>query len=151
MDDLVVPPCALGSTATLGRHREGDPISNEYRAGDIANGHVWTGSEWVPVNQDQSLQASQTSTTAGHSQPGKKRRVFLWVFLAVQALFLVWIIAGVGSILETSDCGGLSAADCEAVQANGAGLGVLIVIVLWMAVDVILGISYLVYRLAPRK
>jgi hypothetical protein len=126
-------------------------MSSEYRAGHIANGHVWTGSEWVPVNQEQGLQASQTSTTVGDVQPGKKRRIFLWVFLAVQALFLVWIIAGVASILETADCGGLSAADCQAAQANGTGLGVLIVIVLWMAVDVILGISYLVYRLAPRK
>lgn len=29
--------------------------------------------------------------------PRKKRRVFLWVFLVIQVLFLIWIIAGAAS------------------------------------------------------
>jgi hypothetical protein len=30
-------------------------------------------------------------------KPRKKRRVFLWISLAIQVLFLVWIIAGLAS------------------------------------------------------
>ena len=43
---------------------------------------------------------SYTSPNAYYQQaapPRKKRRVFLWVFLAIQVLFIVWIIAGAAS------------------------------------------------------
>ena len=32
--------------------------------------------------------------------PRKRKRVFMWFFLAVQALFVVWLIAGANSSVE---------------------------------------------------
>lgn len=81
----------------------------------------------------------------------KKKRVFLWVFLAFQVLFLIWIIAGAGSASkDTGDCGSLSAETCQSARDAGTAIGVGIIIFLWAAVDVILGIGYGVYRLAKR-
>lgn len=93
--------------------------------------------------------------------PRKRRHVFRWVFLAIQVLFLVWVIAGAAS---TSNSGGdahtqaiqycsanwtglySSYADCVTSYGNtlnaagdvGKGFGLGIVIALWVAADVIL-------------
>ncbi|MFE1797763.1 hypothetical protein ACFW9L_16555 [Streptomyces sp. NPDC059517] len=87
-------------------------------------------------------------------QPKKRRRIFLWVFLAVQILFLVWIISGSVSASGTSnDCQGLTGdalSLCEDAGDVGTAIGVGLIIALWAAVDIILGISYIVYRLATR-
>lgn len=80
----------------------------------------------------------------------KKRRVFLWTFLAVQALFLLWIFAGVGSAGTPGDCGTLDAESCEAATAVGTGIGVFMIIVFWMMVDFLLAVGYGIYRLARR-
>ena len=97
--------------------------------------------------------------------PRKRRRVFLWVFLAIQVLFVIWVIAGAASgggihaqavaychahpdaYVSFSDCVSLSGGGSKAGTAIGAG----IIIVLWVAADVILGVSYGVYRLAARR
>ena len=107
------------------------------------------------------------------AQPRKKRRIFLWLFLAIQAIFLVWLIAGLASkgngpsvaSQTASACtnGGWqglfrSQADCMkhyAVALHdasdvGKGIGAAIIIVFWMVVDVILGIGYGIYKLARR-
>lgn len=72
-------------------------------------------------------------------------RKLTWFILVVNALFLFWIIGGVGA---TSDnCAGLTGDDldlCQAGTAIGAGIGVTFIIFLWMAVDIILGIIWLV-------
>lgn len=109
----------------------------------------------------------------GIGQPRKKRRIFLWVFLAIQAIFVTWIIAGLASkgsgpsvasqtasVCTNGGWQGLfkSQADCMkhyAVALHdagdvGEGIGVAIIIVFWMVVDVILGIGYGVYKLARR-
>lgn len=81
----------------------------------------------------------------------KKKRVFLWVFLAVQVLFLVWIIGGVASGSgDTTDCGTLSQQACNDAQNVGTGIGVFFVIVFWMMVDFLLAVGYLIYRIARR-
>jgi hypothetical protein len=105
-------------------------------------------------------------------RPRKKRRVFLWVFLAIQALFVVWLVAG----LATTHTGATQAqltsacyhhnwwplyksqADCVThfgALMNDAGntgkaLGAGLIVLFWVVVDIILGISYGVYRLATR-
>ena len=75
----------------------------------------------------------------------KQRNVFRWVFLAVQILFVVWLIAGIaGSAHSVHNCQAtqyLSAAGCRNATEAGAGVGVAIVIVLWLVVDGILAIS----------
>jgi hypothetical protein len=66
----------------------------------------------------------------GHKPPASKRsRVFLWVFLAIQVIFLGWVIyAGV------------------AFPQNGLGIQM----GLWAVTDVIVGAIYLIYQL-PRR
>ena len=66
----------------------------------------------------------------GHKPPPRKRnRVFLWVFLAIQVIFLGWVIyAGVS------------------LPQNGLGIQM----GLWALTDVILGAIYLICQL-PRR
>lgn len=104
--------------------------------------------------------------------PRKRRRVFLWVFLGVQALFILWLVVGLATVHTGPTHAQLvqgcyhhawwplykSQADCITHYGRalndagtvGKGLGAAVIIVFWMVVDVILGISYGVYRLATR-
>jgi hypothetical protein len=107
-------------------------------------------------------------------QPRKKRRVFLWVFLGIQVLFLIWIIAGVAShpagptaaqqAAQQCANGGWqglfkSQADCQVHYAHalneagnvGKGLGVAFIVIFWVVVDFFLGLGYGIYRLASRR
>lgn len=77
--------------------------------------------------------------------PRKKRRVFMWVTLAVNALFLFWFISGVSTGESCSGLTGDALTTCQAGQA-GTAIGAFIVIVLWAMVDIILGVIYLVTR-----
>lgn len=87
--------------------------------------------------------------------PRKRRRAFLWVFLAVQVLFLCWVITGAASGSGTpAGCRGLTGDDltlCEDADDTGTAIGVGLVIALWAAADIILGLTYLVFRLARRR
>ena len=81
--------------------------------------------------------------------PAKKGlRKFSWFILAVNVLFLVWIIVGASSA-KPANCGSLSAADCTTATQVGTGIGVVLIIVLWAVVDVILGVIWLITR--PRQ
>ncbi|HWG02604.1 MAG TPA: hypothetical protein VG164_12260 [Trebonia sp.] len=113
-------------------------------------------------------------TAAAGKPPKKKRRVFLWVFLIIQALFIIWIITGVASnpggpstaVQAAHQCAnggwqGLfkSQADCQVHYAHalndatdaGKGIGVALIVVFWCVVDFLTGITYLIYRLARRR
>jgi hypothetical protein len=77
----------------------------------------------------------------------KKRRIFRWVFLAIQALFIIWIISGVSG--ASDNCAGETGQALEACQAGtavGGTIGVFMIVFLWLAVDVILGVGYLIFR-----
>lgn len=68
-----------------------------------------------------------------------------------QALFIIWIIAGIAQASgQPSNCQGLSAQTCNNASDVGTGIGVALIIVLWMVVDFLLGVIYGVYRLAKR-
>lgn len=103
--------------------------------------------------------------------PRKRRRVFMWVFLAIQVLFIAWVVAGAATSTApphsqiVSGCYNhhwwplfKSQADCVTHYGGalhdagnvGKGLGIAVVVIIWVAVDIILGISYGVYRLATR-
>jgi hypothetical protein len=75
--------------------------------------------------------------------PKHRHRIFPWVFLGVQIIFLVWIITGANS-------GG----DCPAGQQNacdaGTTIGVGLIIGVWVAVDIILALTYLMFRVFRR-
>ena len=96
----------------------------------------------------------------------------MWIFLAIQALFLIWVIGALftknGSTASqvAQQCYHhnwyplfKSQADCvthfggalNTAGNVGKGVGIALVIIFWMVVDVILGISYGVYRLATRN
>lgn len=83
-------------------------------------------------------------------KPRKRRRVFMWFFIAVQLLFLAGIVGGVSSA-NPEDCGSLSAQMCQDATEVGTAIGVAIIIALWVAVDLILGVTYAIYRLARRS
>ncbi len=101
---------------------------------------TWDGQQWVGAPPQPQKPAK------------KRRRVFLWVFLAVQAIFIIWIVTGVNaSSSNTSSCGSLSAKACQDAQNAGTGIGVFLIIFLWVLVDIILGIGYGVYKLASRR
>jgi hypothetical protein len=77
----------------------------------------------------------------------RKRHVFRWVFLAIQALFIIWIISGVAG--ASDNCNGKvgdSLDACQAGTAVGGTIGVALIIGLWVAVDIILGVGYLIFR-----
>jgi len=79
--------------------------------------------------------------------PRKRRRIFRWVFLAIQVAFLVWIITGIAG--NSDNCAGKAGDALKACQAGttvGTGIGVALIIGLWVAVDIILGITYLIIR-----
>jgi len=82
----------------------------------------------------------------------KKKRIFLWFFLAIQAIFIYWVIGGAhAASTSTRDCGSLSAKACQQAADAGTGVGVFLIIFLWVLVDIILGIGYGVYKLASRR
>ena len=104
----------------------------------------------VPNYSPQPVYAGEV--VAAEPQVKKKRRVFLCVFLAVQVLFLAWVISGAASGAgQPSDCGTLSASTCNTASDAGTAIGVGVLIVLWFFVDAFLGIVYGVYRLASRR
>jgi hypothetical protein len=67
--------------------------------------------------------------------------VFLWTFLAIQALFLAWIIAGIVATRDPGNCGSLDAQTCRNATDAGAAIGVGLIVFLWAAMDVILGVG----------
>ncbi len=76
-------------------------------------------------------------------------RFFTWFILAVNLLFLIWIIAGVGGSADTP-CEGLDPEACEAARAVGTGIGVSLIVAFWVAADVILGVLWLITRRKTR-
>ena len=89
----------------------------------------------------------------------------MWVFFAIQLIFLIWVIAGgtsTGGSIHSSTvayCHAhpnayLSYQDCLNSYSGGAKvgttLGVAFIILFWFVTDVILGVCYGVYRLATR-
>jgi hypothetical protein len=104
-------------------------------------------------------------TVTDPSRPQKRKRIFMWVFLALQGIFLAVLIAACtagansGGNTDVSTCFNhgwyplyTSQADCvstlkslsDAGTAIGTGIGAAIIIGLWVAVDVILGITRLI-------
>jgi len=73
--------------------------------------------------------------------------MFKWIFGAINALFLIWLI---DSLTATADsCEGLSGEMLKACQdgtAIGAGLAVMMIFFLWAATDGILLMLRLVFR-----
>ncbi|MEV5607273.1 hypothetical protein [Streptomyces sp. NPDC052225] len=118
-----------------------------------------TGAQWSPrlprnapsTPPHQPMVGTQPAGPWGHPPPKKRRRVFMWIFLAIQVLFLVWVITGASAASGSpGDCGSLDAETCNDASDAGTAIGVGLVILLWAVVDIILGITYAVVRIARR-
>ena len=103
--------------------------------------------------------------------PYKRHRVFLWIFLAVQVAFIIWLIAGgtthtgPSSAEIASLCGngkwsplyssyGACVADTGKLLGSagdvGKGIGIGLIVIIWVIVDFLLAVTYGIYRLARR-
>jgi hypothetical protein len=104
--------------------------------------------------------------------PKSKRRIFLWVFLAIQALFILWLVAGIATVHTGPTQAQLaqgcynhawyplfkSQADCvkhyggalQDAGDTGKAIGVGLIVLLWVVVDFFLGVGYGIYKLATR-
>ncbi|MET3962874.1 hypothetical protein ABIE44_002808 [Marmoricola sp. OAE513] len=111
----------------------------------------WDGAAWT--DQVRPSAPPAPPVPSGAPAPAKKKRkIFLWFFLAIQVLFIIWIIAGASTGSgQPDDCGVLDAETCNDAADTGTAIGVVLIIVFWMVVDVILGVIYGVYRLAKRS
>jgi hypothetical protein len=76
-------------------------------------------------------------------------RPLTWVILAVQVLFIIWIVAGANSASDSCSTDEYSDA-CRAGQAIGMAIGMGLIIFLWALVDVILGVIWLVTNKSKR-
>ncbi|WP_406123748.1 hypothetical protein OHQ89_16260 [Streptomyces canus] len=106
------------------------------------------------MTQTPSPQWGPRSESTNTPETKKRRTIFPWVFLVVQVIFIVWIILGINSAGDSNDCSGLTGDAlkvCRDAGDAGTAIGVGLVIGLWAAVDIILGISYLVFRLGRRE
>lgn len=101
-----------------------------------------------PQQNGYSMQNGQ-SFGAQPLPPKKRKRVFMWFFLAIQVLFLIWIIAGANSASHSNHCG--ADQTCQNATDAGTAIGVVLIIIFWAIVDVILGITYMVVRLSRRR
>lgn len=75
-------------------------------------------------------------------------RKMTWVIIIFNVLMLVWLVGGVGSAANEADCEAEATQSlrdaCEAGTAVGATLGAGLIIFLWVAGVVILGVLWLV-------
>ncbi len=104
-------------------------------------------------------------------KPYKRHRIFLWIFLAVQVVFIIWLIAGGTTSTSptaadiASWCGHdkwsplynsyracvADAGSSLTAAANfGKGIAIGLIAVIWVIVDFLMAVTYGVYRLARR-
>jgi hypothetical protein len=109
---------------------------------------------------------SHTVNAPVAAPPKRKRRVFLWVFLAVQVIFIIWLIVGIASVggginaSVVAQCHhqavtmGMTQSQCVSYLGGaskaGTGLGAIAIVIFWVVVDFILSVTYGIYRLARR-
>ena len=77
-----------------------------------------------------------------------RRHLFLWFFLAVQALFIAWLVVGI------SGNAGIMTHGSEAAQAGaeiGTTIGAGLIFGVWVGVDVILGVGRLIVVTSRRR
>lgn len=83
----------------------------------------------------------------------KKLRPLSWVIIVINILFAWWLFGGVGSAVQDS-CTGMTGSDLDACQAGtaiGAGLGGFMIMSLWVMVDIILLVIFLVTKKKGRE
>jgi hypothetical protein len=93
-----------------------------------------------------------TTPTPTPTAPAKPKRWFMWTFLAVQVIFILWITIGIDNAKNAGEnCIGLDAQTCHDAATTGAVIGFSLVLAIWAAVDIILGITYAIIRANRRS
>ena len=109
------------------------------------------------------------SKASGHDltwKPYRRHRVFLWVFLALQAVFIIWLVVGIAStggsinasvVAQCHDQAasmGMTQAQCVSflggAAKTGTTIGAAAIVIVWIVVDFLVGLTYGIYRLARR-
>ena len=132
------------------------------------------------IKKSRTMTTNTTPATTTPDAPAgrtrKPRRIFMWFFLAVQAIFIAWLITGIVSAAHgipadahaqaLAYCKGngwsplfKSYQDCIVHYANGmrgaaevgSTIGAGLVIGPWVVTDIILGIGRLIVVFARRK
>lgn len=92
-------------------------------------------------------------------RPSRRRRgpgwrKMTWVVIVFNVLCLIWLIGGVASVANSNSCAtqtDISESACRAAANAGAGIGAAIIVFVWVAGDVILGVIWLVTRPKDRR
>lgn len=100
-------------------------------------------------------------------RPRKRRRIFLWVFLAIQVIFIIWLVTGIQGNATSINPSVVAQCHHQAASMNmtqaqcvsflggaaktGSAVGAALVVIVWVIVDFLLGITYAIYRLASRN
>lgn len=82
----------------------------------------------------------------------KDWRPLTWIIVVVNILFAAWIIGGIGAAADT--CAGKTGDElewCQAGAAIGGTAAVGIIVFFWVAVDMVLGIVWLVTGKSGRE
>ena len=82
----------------------------------------------------------------------RKLRPLSWVIIVINILFVIWIVGGVGD--AANSCDGMTGDELSACQAGTAicaGIGAFMILFLWMIVDVILLVIFLVTKKKGRE
>jgi hypothetical protein len=79
------------------------------------------------------------SVSNGEQSPAPRRTHGLyWVVVAVNVLFLAWMVFGVKSVADSTCTPAMAQLACDLAKASSKSVGTLMAGLLWVAVDVIL-------------
>ncbi len=73
-------------------------------------------------------------------------RKMTWVVLIWNILMVIWIVTGIATAPNGSNCADLTQQSCQAATDVGTGIGVILIVIIWALVDIILGIVWLVTK-----
>lgn len=105
---------------------------------------VWSGQQARPAEKRGNKRMASARRKRLGFLPGW--RIFSYVIIAFNLLMLVWLVTGVSSVAHQSCDPALSAQACTAAKQLGGGIGAALIIGLWVAGEVILGVLWLVTR-----
>lgn len=73
-------------------------------------------------------------------KPARRRvRKITWVILAINVLFLVWVVFGVESVGNSTCTAGMTQPNCDTAKAISIAIGAFVANLLWLSVNVVLG------------
>jgi hypothetical protein len=103
---MSIRPAGIGWLVSARRGRDiamsGQGPTRVYQVGEVVNGHVWTGTQWLPIQvrsappAQHAHAATATPLRAFPVQPRRKRYSWaIWLLVALGGLFVVFIAAAI--------------------------------------------------------